>query len=397
MKIPIRPDNDPQPNEIEPVWDDKPESYGQTGTIDEQGNFAPLPPDKIPPTPKKVIREFIQWLKNWRLNDLQQWMMGMARGALRRADQKAQIAWANKYVQSIIDLFPKRPKTVAERVRAYRQRKLAEAEKQQIEEKINELHALYPAYSTKILRRYLASETHVQTPQEFYEQMLERIKVLEAPTRLVTYKSPDKLEEIRAAIERDAAMGGRRGRPDSFGSDSSDRKGQELYGTSLASRAQWKKFTERQQDAYQAVTEYSFLDENFENKTETEDGIKIRLHCKLCSWQSAPDGINTEDELDDEDIELNTQWQWDDAHVHARREHKRELNRFLRNHLPAFMSVTREQQLMGKKACSVDHERIRKEAVERREPMPIECKCGELIYDPDSDLKNNVSGSEGGT
>jgi hypothetical protein len=132
MKIPIRPDNDPQPKEVEPVWDDKPESYGQTGTIDEQGNFAPLPPDKIPPTPKKVIQGFIERLKNWRLNDLQQWMMGMARGALRRPDQKAQISWVNKYVQSIIDLFPKSrrgrpkksegPQTAAQRKQKQRQR-----------------------------------------------------------------------------------------------------------------------------------------------------------------------------------------------------------------------------------------------------------------------------------
>jgi hypothetical protein len=99
---------------------------------DGQDDLVLVPPNERPPVPEKAGKagsEFIERLKNWRLNDLQQWMMGMARSV--RGDQKAQIAWVNKYVQSIIDLFPKRrgrpskiggPQTAAERKRRQRQR-----------------------------------------------------------------------------------------------------------------------------------------------------------------------------------------------------------------------------------------------------------------------------------
>lgn len=80
--------------------------YGQTGTLDGQGNFTPLDPQ--PPSP--TIKEWKKWRSNW----LASRMLGMARGVLgRRSDQIAQIAWADKFVQVIIrgisELFPKHP------------------------------------------------------------------------------------------------------------------------------------------------------------------------------------------------------------------------------------------------------------------------------------------------
>src|ERR1700688_601216 len=129
MKIPIRPDSDNEPS-------------------DEQDDLILVPPHERPPMPKKANKassEFIERLKNWRLNDLQQWMMGMARSI--RGDQKAQIAWVNKYVQSIIDLFPKRrgrpsksgvAQTTAERVAAHRQRKVVIADQKRIDEMIDQ-------------------------------------------------------------------------------------------------------------------------------------------------------------------------------------------------------------------------------------------------------------------
>ncbi len=111
------------------------EDYGGTPLrpeIDAKGNIVGTggPVGKFPPSAKKSIAEFSQRWKNWRLNDLQQWLMELARRALRRSDQKAQISWANKYVQSIIDIFPRRgprkklggPQTAAQRQQKHRQR-----------------------------------------------------------------------------------------------------------------------------------------------------------------------------------------------------------------------------------------------------------------------------------
>jgi len=397
MKIPIRPDSDNQPS-------------------DEQDDLVLVPPNERLPMPKKAGKassEFIERLKNWRLTDLQQWMMGMARGRVRGPDQKAQIAWVNKYVQGIIDLFAKRrgrpPKpegaqTSAQRVQKYRQRKLNEAEKQQIEEKIDKLHALYPHWSKKTLRRYLASESRsqtVQTPQQFYDQMIERIEILEAPAEVVV-KMPGDLERIDAAIQRDDEIGGRRGKPEGYG-NFSDQEGyatsaslargqtevpaQQRYGTSPTSVAQWKRFEEKQQDAYLAAAVWSFLDENFESKTKTEDGInKVWLRCKLCGWQSAP-ASEIDDEIDIDELDAN-QWQWDTASDHARHVHETELSRFMRQNLPAWISKARERRLENKKIkgeCprKAEHESMRLKAVERGDKEAMPCPvCGQTVYIP---------------
>jgi hypothetical protein len=146
-RVPTQPDNERRkrvvslpPGTPEPEMDADgnivgTEDYGGTPLrpeIDANGNIVGTggPVGKFPPSAGKSIAGLIQRLKNWRLNDLQQWMMGMARGELRRPDQKAEISWVNKYVQSIIDLFPEsrrgRPQQYedgADRARAFRKRK----------------------------------------------------------------------------------------------------------------------------------------------------------------------------------------------------------------------------------------------------------------------------------
>jgi hypothetical protein len=149
-RVPTQPDNERRkrvvdslpPGTPEPEMDADgnivgTEDYGGTPLrpeIDANGNIVGTggPVGKFPPSAGKSIAGLIQRWKNWRLNDLQQSLMGIARGELRRPDQKAQISWVNKYVQSIIDIFPKSrrgrpkkregPQTAAQRKQKQRQR-----------------------------------------------------------------------------------------------------------------------------------------------------------------------------------------------------------------------------------------------------------------------------------
>lgn len=141
-KVPTQPDNERRKQVLDSLPPGTPapemdadgnivgtEDYGGAALrpeIDANGNIVNTggPVGKFPPSARKGIADLIERLKNWRTNDLMPWLMGMARYERRRADQKAQISWANKYIQSIIDIFPKRrgrppklggPQTAAQR------------------------------------------------------------------------------------------------------------------------------------------------------------------------------------------------------------------------------------------------------------------------------------------
>lgn len=148
-KVPTQPDNERRKRVLDSLPPGTPapemdadgnivgtEDYGGAPLrpeIDANGNIVGTggPVGKFPPSAGKSIAELIPRWKNWRLNDLQQSLMGLARAAIRRPDQKAHISWVNRYVQSIIDIFPKRgrpplpqgARTSAQRVRGFRQRK----------------------------------------------------------------------------------------------------------------------------------------------------------------------------------------------------------------------------------------------------------------------------------
>jgi hypothetical protein len=100
-------------------------------TADPSDHFRLINIRRVP----ESIAEFIKRLKTWRLNDLQQSLLERARGEVPRSDpksyQKAQIRWIERFIASVIDLFPKRrgrpvkpegAQTAAERQSKHRQR-----------------------------------------------------------------------------------------------------------------------------------------------------------------------------------------------------------------------------------------------------------------------------------
>lgn len=308
--------------------------------------------------------------------------------------------------------------TSAERVKAHRQHKADSTEQRRIDELAARLVAQYQKEEDqervrKLLRTPEArAQLAAATPQE-YEQWLETVasSVLKGRQRDEVTKPLGDLEKIFGAKSREGGVDEdsyqdsdrRKVKPEGFGIDRNSEINQE---GSPASRSKtenlhWDEYTNKQATVERAKATREFIENSFDetevtnttnigknedDEDDEDEGVSVQLRCKLPLYgQNAQCPYETEP--------WNTK-PWDTARLHIFSFHDRELRKYLRQTLPAWMPGSGREGKLKKKptaearrqACPVAHQRQRQEAIERRDPFEVKCKCGHVIYHPAEDL-----------
>lgn len=396
MKIPIRPDNDQQPEEV----------YTVTGTLDDHGNIVPT---ELPPTPKKAIQEFIERLKNWKHNELQEWLMGMARPTLRKFPKLRFETWAGKYIQGIIDLFPKhrgRPRQYennAAKAKAFRKRKSAAKSAEQL---MDEIVRAYDENKDTKGRGRLELRTGGRSVMDLQEKESDSSWVLGphdsfSPALGGSYlqRNPDTVRDRRRNTFNPDANKKKTGyAPDPKEPNESEAKfvRRQNWSINLAPTEE-----EKQQIVQDCIEELAdnnsfqvfwcpwpkkldygliYAPDNSGELIPCEDekfGFQVATRCSM--WM--PDGkqctfCSGADHIDEERGPL---LQGDEILSHIEQAHRKEWRELLKAKLPT---------TTVKKCTGEDHERMRQKVILDVNGDPnkgrdrVHCRCGKQVYDP---------------
>jgi hypothetical protein len=196
---------------------------------------------------------------------------------------------------------------------------------------------------------------------------------------------------------------GRRVRPEGSGKDEDQEGFLFTRGGGPAQvnnpQSRYQKWGTSQEQELRTEALEDFHREHLHPMSSLGDHNQILVGCGFCSYvaqDESPRFNNSDEESDpeseNEESDLMSGPVWELACDHLDNAHPQKLNKLMNENLPAWIKA--HDGLPGstrgvdkEKKCDRDHERIRREAIERKEKFKIECHCRHVIYNPDRDLK----------